>query len=278
MPPKYEYAKQIKTPNELGMSDRGSLSQIVKNVDGLIDYVGVLVSGNTRGTKTGRPLGNKYFVETIAKCKDEDTGEKVKRHIYINNVPSGDVPFISSAMGANFTSFKGLIPGTISNLNAMNPNHIINSLQAKSTPVCRQMTLETIDENNTIGTETKHLTLEDIENMNPCEFRERQNPITKDFCRETFESMHAFTKTRNNKEHCANSKITKRNAIHTSNHGEGANLIHKNTYENASPFYEYKKVEKSPESSSNIDIYNYVIMTMGVSGLLLMLYALQKRK
>ena len=48
MPPKYEYAKQIKTPNELGMSDRGSLSQIVKNVDGLIDYVGVLVSQYTR--------------------------------------------------------------------------------------------------------------------------------------------------------------------------------------------------------------------------------------
>ena len=43
--PKYDYAKNIKTPGEIGMSSRGSISAAAKNVAGLIDYTEVLVTG-----------------------------------------------------------------------------------------------------------------------------------------------------------------------------------------------------------------------------------------
>ena len=31
--------------------------------------------------------------------------------IYVNNVPNGSIPFLSSAMGSNFSTFRGLVPG-----------------------------------------------------------------------------------------------------------------------------------------------------------------------
>ena len=41
--PDYEYWKQIKSPSQLGMSAKGSISTIAKDVDGLINYVELLV-------------------------------------------------------------------------------------------------------------------------------------------------------------------------------------------------------------------------------------------
>ena len=86
----YDYAKNIKTPSEIGMSDRGTLSALGKDISGLISYTEVLVTGNSRASSTGRPLGNKFFLNTGGKCKDVNTGNKedneVDRHIYINNV------------------------------------------------------------------------------------------------------------------------------------------------------------------------------------------------
>ena len=81
----------------------------------------MLVSGGGKASATGQPLGNKFFLKTGGKCTDKSTGQDVDRYIYINNVPVGNIPFISSGAGVNFSEFKGLIPGTISNLNAFNP-------------------------------------------------------------------------------------------------------------------------------------------------------------
>ena len=195
--PSYPYYKNIRTPSEIGMSDRGTIQQMSKNIDGLIQYVSLLVSGDSSASATGRPLGNKFFLQTGAKChaidkctdnSDYSTCEQTDRFIYINNVPQGNIPFISSGLGVNFSEFKGLIPGTMSNLNVLNPFAILRAFMSGSTPPCQELTMQTIDVNNNSSSETHYVTLTDISSMDPCSFSNRKNPITGANCRETFET------------------------------------------------------------------------------------------
>jgi len=186
--PTYPYYKNIKTPGEIGMSSEGSLSALGKDIDGLIQYVDLLVSGNSKASATGGPLGNKFFLQTGAKCVDSASNNQVDRFIYVNNVPVGNVPFISSGMGVNFSEFKGLIPGTMGNLNALNPFSIMQAFMSGSTPPCQEITMQTIDVNNNKSAESHYVTLVDIQNMDPCIFPDKTNPVTKQKCRETFVS------------------------------------------------------------------------------------------
>ena len=194
--PNYEYWKQIKTPPELGMTSDGTLGALGKDIDGLVQYVEVLVTGQG-ASKTGRPLGNKFFLPTGGKCKDirscdgqgaECQLQEVDRYIYINNVPQGNIPFISSGMGQNFSDLKGLIPGAMSDLNVLNPFSIMTAFLSGSTPNCQEITLQTIDVNNNKSSETHYVTLTDIINMDPCSFPKKKNPLTNEKCKETFQS------------------------------------------------------------------------------------------
>jgi len=187
--PDYPYYKYIRTPAEMGMSDEGSLKALGKDIGGLTSYVELLVSGEGNASATGQPLGNKFFLKTGGKCSDKATGQDVDRYIYINNVPTGNVPFISNGLGVNFSEFKGLIPGTISNLNAFNPMEMFQAFLAGSTPDCQEITMETIDIYNNKSTESHFVTLFDIQNMDPCIFPDKTNPITKNSCRETFTNL-----------------------------------------------------------------------------------------
>jgi hypothetical protein len=187
--PDYPYYKYIRTPAEMGMSDEGSLKTLGKDIDGLKNYVELLVSGSGNASATGQPLGNKFFLKTGGKCTDKVTGQDVDRYIYINNVPAGNIPFISSGLGVNFTEFKGLIPGTISNLNAFNPMEMFQAFLSGSKPDCQEIKMETIDIYNNKSTESHFVTLVDIQNMDPCNFPDKTNPITNDKCRETFSNL-----------------------------------------------------------------------------------------
>ena len=71
--PDYPYYKNIKTPKEIGMSSKGSLTALGNDINGLIQYVELLVSGNSKASATGKPLGNKFFLQTGAKCVDTTT-------------------------------------------------------------------------------------------------------------------------------------------------------------------------------------------------------------
>ena len=184
----YPYYKYIKTPSELGMSDKGSLQQMSKDISGLISYVEVLVTGKGDASATGQPLGNKFFLKTGGKCMDKNSVEQ-DRWIYIDNIPAGNIPFISSGLGVNFSEFKGLIPGTISNLNAFNPANLFSAFLAGSKPECQELTMETVDIYNNKSTETHYVTLTDIKNMDPCIFQDRKNPLSGQSCRETFSNM-----------------------------------------------------------------------------------------
>lgn len=187
--PQYDYTKNIKSPDQLGMSSKGSLASLGRNISGMISYVELLVTGKTKASKTGQPLGNKYFLYTGAKCKDKKSGNKVDRYIYINNVPDGSIPFITSGMDGNFTTFRGLVPGTMSNVSKINPLQMLQAFTSGGNPDCQPLTMETIDINNISRRDTKDVTISDIKNMSPCWFLNKTNPVTKQKCRELFSNI-----------------------------------------------------------------------------------------
>jgi len=187
--PTYAYYENIKTPQQIGMSDEGSLSAMGRDINGLIQYVELLVTGNSNASATGGPLGNKFFLQTGAKCKDP-SGNDQDRYIYVNNVPEGNIPFISQGMGMDFSEFKGLIPGAMGNLNVLNPFSIMSSFLSGSTPDCQELTMQTIDTNNNKSSETHFVTLVDIKNMDPCSFPNNKNTVTNESCSESFHNIY----------------------------------------------------------------------------------------
>ena len=205
--PTYPYYKNIKTPSQIGMSDQGTLTALGNDVNGLIQYVEVLVSGNSQASATGGPLGNKFFLNTTGKCKDNKTGTEKDRYIYVNNVPSGNIPFISSGMGVNFSEFKGLVPGLMSNVNAFNPMSLMNAFFTGATPECQEITMETIDTENKKSTETHFVSLIDIKNMDPCSFQNKTNPLTKQKCINTFTNMNQTQTLDTNNYACVSQKV-----------------------------------------------------------------------
>jgi hypothetical protein len=148
-----------------------------------------LVSGSGNASTTGGPLGNKFFLQTGGKCKDVASGNQVDRYIYINNIPNGNIPFISQGLGVNFSEFKGLIPGAMGNLNALNPFAIMSSFLSGATPDCQEITMQTVDVNNNSSSETHYVTLADIGNMDACWFQNRTNPVNNKKCSETFTTI-----------------------------------------------------------------------------------------
>ena len=73
--PDYPYYKYIRTPSEMGMSGAGNLTQLGKDIDGLVNYVELLVSGGGKASSTGQPLGNKFFLKTGGKCTNKTSGQ-----------------------------------------------------------------------------------------------------------------------------------------------------------------------------------------------------------
>jgi hypothetical protein len=189
MGPDYPYYKYIKDPSKLGMSGKGSLAQLGKNVGGLEEYVSLLVTGKSKASATGKPLGNKFFLQTGGKCTASVEGgeEEQDRYIYVDNVPAGNIPIVSSGAGVNFKDFRGLIPGTLSNLSAFNPMAIFQAFLMGSKPDCQELTMEVIDTENNRSTESHYVTMVDIQNMDPCSFPDGKNPVTGAGCKETFQ-------------------------------------------------------------------------------------------
>lgn len=207
--PDYPYWKNIKSPSQIGMSSDGNLGALGRDVSGLISYVEVLVSGGGNASVPGRPLGNKFFLKTGGQCNSNPDASTdpvlVDRYIYINNVPEGNIPFISSGMGVNFSEFKGLIPGAMSNMNVLNPFAIMQSFMEGTNPQCKSITMQTIGPTppptslpvNAVSSETHFVSLGDISNIDACSFSNRINPVTGRRCSEAFENA---TINKNNEE------------------------------------------------------------------------------
>jgi hypothetical protein len=200
--PSFDYVKHIKTPSEIGMGSAGTLRQLGKDIDGLIGYVQVLVSGGGIAQTRSGPLGNKFFLKTGAKCtatvdKDGKAIEpmEVDRYIYVNNVPSGNIPFISAGVGANFTEFRGLVPGTLEQLNNFNPLRLLTAFTDGLSPACQPLTMPIMGNDNAKAhNETAYVTYSDIDSMDTCWFPDKRNPRKPDRrCRQTFTNMFPDT-------------------------------------------------------------------------------------
>jgi len=186
--PTYNYWKQINSPAQMGMSDKGDLQTLGKDVNGLVNYVELLVTGQGGASKTGGPLGNRFFLKTGGKCNAggvdasgnpnlyDSNGNKTtsydgnpkltERFIYIDHIPNGNIPFISSGMGQNFGNFRGLIPGTISNLNTFNPAGLFGAFMSGTNPPCQQVTLSVTDHlygDQSGSSETRYITTSDYQ-------------------------------------------------------------------------------------------------------------------
>jgi hypothetical protein len=256
--PSYDYWKSIKQPSEMGMSPGFSLGALATNVDGLLSYVEVLISGTGNASVTGKPLGNKFFLKTTGKCSEtsiekwkkerdedeawdkayedvdnkegakqitEDEATKLKnalneqkkqrdesrekdkklvdRWIYVNNIPDGSIPFIASgADGRTFNDLRGLIPGALGNLGALNPVQLFNGFTAGTYPPCAEISLQTVDNDNASRSEKHHVALVEMVEMNPCMFPGRVNPASGKSCRnsEGFDGMPVSVPVNKNRE------------------------------------------------------------------------------
>ena len=83
----YNYAQNIKTPANMGITTKASYTTAGDDIKGMVAYVDVLVSGQcSKGSpcasKTGGPLGNRYFYKTGGQCKDSN-GNEQDRYIFI---------------------------------------------------------------------------------------------------------------------------------------------------------------------------------------------------
>lgn len=178
----YKYYDQIQGPSSLGMSGKGSFKALGKNINGLEDYIKILIEGGGPASKTGKPLGNSYFANTSAKCKDIESNKEVDRYMYIDNQPSGNSSFVGGGMGMNFSSYRGLLPGILDDMLQVNPERIMDAFMESSIPKCRKVRLKTIGSNNEQSFEEHAVPLEEIKNISPCMFRNRRNPETGKRC------------------------------------------------------------------------------------------------
>jgi len=186
--PKYPYQNYIKTPNQMGVGP--GANDIVNDIRGIMSYVQILIQGGGAASGTGRPLGNKFFAKTAMKCKAKDTGDSVDRYIYVNNVPTGSIPFISGGTGANFSEFRGLIPGVLSDLEVLDPRSLMGAFTTSSDSSCVSITMETIDSSNNASRETHYVTAADVDLMDPCLFPDGKNPLNGKGCRMAFTNMN----------------------------------------------------------------------------------------
>ena len=177
----YKYYKFIKTPNEMGVSVGSSLSNVSNGVAGIFNYVKLLVEGKSNASKTGEPLGNKFFLGTEEDCINQNTNKKEKRTLYFDNVPSGTMG-ISKDTGGNLSEFRGLIPGAVEDVAAIGQIDFFSAFTRTGIPKCLPVKLKTIDVNNKKSDDTQFVTIDDIKEISPCNFVSRTNPVNGNVC------------------------------------------------------------------------------------------------
>ena len=177
----YNYSKYIKTPKEMGIEVGDSLSNVSDGVAAIFSYVKLLVEGTSNASKTGKPLGNKYFLETSENCINQYTNKKEKRSLFFDNVPTGTLGILQDT-GDDFSEFKGLVPGAIEDVMAIGKIDFFSAFTELGIPKCLPVKLKTIDINNREGSDTQYIAISDIEDISPCNFISRTNPVTNAVC------------------------------------------------------------------------------------------------
>jgi hypothetical protein len=174
----YPYHSYIKPPDKLGVSSKGNFTALGNDINALTSYVGVLVSGKSKAQDVSR-LGNKYFMSTGATCTAPD-GSQQPRFVYVNNVPDGAIPLLSSSTGVNMNDYRGLVPGVLEDLSYINPLKLFSAFSTNS--ACQEIEMKTRDIKNATSVESKYVLESDIRDYNPCWFKSKRNPVTNVNC------------------------------------------------------------------------------------------------
>ena len=158
-----------------------------------------------QGTKMRKGPGKKYtlgpfgFINTGATCKDTKSGKTVPRYTFSDYRATGNIPFLSSAAGVNFSTLKGLIPGMVETAAKASPMGLVNAFSQGADPECSEIRMLAMDNDGNIGVESHHVLDSDIRNMDPCMFyatqsgpftanskqvskKKRRNPLTGEKC------------------------------------------------------------------------------------------------
>ena len=183
----YKYSDFIYTPNQLGVKVGDSLTNVEDGVAAIFSYVKLLVEGTSKASKTGKPLGNKYFLPTSESCIDETTKTKQTRSLYFDNVPTGNLGILKDT-GKEFSEFRGLVPGAIEDVMAIGKIDFFSVFTETGIPKCLPVKLKTIDIKNRESNDTQFVTISDIKELSPCNFikesndKNSKNPVTGDVC------------------------------------------------------------------------------------------------
>ena len=116
--------------------------------------------------------------------------DKQKRYLYIDNLPTGTIPGLGTLKG-----MRGLIPGMIENLGALDPTRLMNSITAPAVPPCVKLNMSTIrfDDSKTNSSDWKHIystdahyvAVDDVAALHPCSFGVQSYTGTNPISRET---------------------------------------------------------------------------------------------
>ena len=180
--PSYDYTTGIKRPEELGVSDEGSLGQVFTNANAVKQYTQQLI--------TGPLLGNTTFVETGGKCRmygniigedgkdiigNQVVDAIVPRWSYVDNrmglkdavdVLPGNLP---KALGGTADVFQGIVPGMMGDIASLNPVKPINGLVMDGIPPCVPLVCPVTDINgNNPRNQTRFVTPELEMNIRKC--------------------------------------------------------------------------------------------------------------
>ena len=165
----------------MGVTVGSSLSNVSNGVAGIFSYVKLLVEGKSNASTTGDVLGNKFFLGTEENCINQNTNKKEKRTLYFDNVPSGTMG-ISKDTGGNLSGFRGLIPGAVEDVMAIGKIDFFGAFTQTGVPKCLPVKLITIDVNNKKSNDTQLVTVDDINEISPCNFVSRTNPVNGNVC------------------------------------------------------------------------------------------------
>ena len=188
--PDYAYYKQIKPPSELGMSSEGSIGALSNDISGLIGYVKTLVIGGGKAQRTDGGLGNRFFLETGAKCKYKNND--VSRSIYIDNIPNGIINFDVGGinMGNINTGMSGLMPGLIGRVFDINPIGLYRGFTAGIDQKCVAVRLPTGNAPANNNYETHFLTEADA--LTNGQLKQNLKDLNATIINENFENRSTF--------------------------------------------------------------------------------------
>ena len=167
----FKYSNFIPEPAQVGITGHNSFSENVKNTNVYSTLLNSGFDAKSDSAFKARPLGNAYLLNLNVKCKDS-AGTEQPRSAYINNFPTGE----------GSLSGLGLIPSIIDDIEALDPSSIINALEAKGPPTCRQASLMVTDSAGTPSSGSGYILDSDLKAINPCWFTAQTNPITNQPC------------------------------------------------------------------------------------------------